>query len=291
MTTTIIYHGGCIDGWTAAWVAHRALTGASTGGPAGDSAGQVILHPGVYGEPAPACDGHDVVVVDFSFPRSTMLALIGRARVVTWLDHHASAIKDLAGIEAEVPAGRLRSVADNSRSGALLSLDWFAPECTGDVREIVARVDDRDRWQWRLAHTAEVFAALASRPLTLAGWDEAFALGLDGLIAEGTAIERYRQQQIAHALRSAYLTTIAGHRVHVVNCPYGIGSDVGGRLNELYPDDPFAGVWFTDGVSQSWGLRSGPDGLDVSEIAARFGGGGHVHAAGFRVAHDHPFDA
>ena len=30
-------------------------------------------------------------------------------------------------------------------------------------------------------------------------------------------------------------------------------------------------------------LRSTEDGLDVSEIASKFGGGGHKHAAGFSV--------
>ena len=30
-------------------------------------------------------------------------------------------------------------------------------------------------------------------------------------------------------------------------------------------------------------LRSRPDGIDVSELATKFGGGGHPHAAGFRL--------
>jgi uncharacterized protein len=45
---------------------------------------------------------------------------------------------------------------------------------------------------------------------------------------------------------------------------------------------PFAACFWIDGKEMAFSLRSAPDGLDVSEIAKRFGGGGHQHAAGFR---------
>lgn len=36
---------------------------------------------------------------------------------------------------------------------------------------------------------------------------------------------------------------------------------------------------------RKYSLRSVPNGgIDVSEIAAKFGGGGHKHAAGFKIA-------
>ena len=38
------------------------------------------------------------------------------------------------------------------------------------------------------------------------------------------------------------------------------------------------------GECRFFGLRSAPDGLDVAEIAEKFGGGGHKHAAGFRIS-------
>jgi len=34
-------------------------------------------------------------------------------------------------------------------------------------------------------------------------------------------------------------------------------------------------------------LRSQEGGIDVSEIAIKFGGGGHKHAAGFKVDRNH----
>ncbi len=50
-------------------------------------------------------------------------------------------------------------------------------------------------------------------------------------------------------------------------------------------ENPFAMSYFdtADGF-RVFSLRSTPTGLDVGEIARRYGGGGHKHAAGFRIA-------
>lgn len=37
-----------------------------------------------------------------------------------------------------------------------------------------------------------------------------------------------------------------------------------------------------------FGLRATDDGLDVSEVAKQYGGGGHAKAAGFKVPRSHP---
>jgi len=59
-------------------------------------------------------------------------------------------------------------------------------------------------------------------------------------------------------------------------------SEVAGRLAV---GQPFAAVWFDiAGGKRVYSLRSEPSGMDVSEIAKQFGGGGHKHAAGFTIA-------
>ena len=56
------------------------------------------------------------------------------------------------------------------------------------------------------------------------------------------------------------------------------------QLNERYSDTPFAACYFcrADGKRQ-WSLRSRGN-FDVSEVARRFGGGGHNNAAGYTEA-------
>ena len=226
MTTTVVSHAHCPDGHTAAWIAWHYFT---------DRGEEVVLHPGVYGspdapQPPPDCTGHDVVILDFSYPPAELVALCERAETVTWLDHHASAI-DAWRRHLEVGGAwpmNLKADLDLHRSGALITWDhytgaWWpnlgnpSTRSPGDAHEmckIIERIDARDRWQknpdgtWALDGTAEVFAALTSRPYTIEAWDEAFALGLDGLIAQGRPAEQFRQQIITSAV--AALTDVIG---------------------------------------------------------------------------------
>jgi nanoRNase/pAp phosphatase (c-di-AMP/oligoRNAs hydrolase) len=61
-------------------------------------------------------------------------------------------------------------------------------------------------------------------------------------------------------------------------------SDIGNLLSE---DVPFAASYFDSEHSRMFSLRSRPGGLNVSLIAERYNGGGHEHAAGFKVDRDH----
>ncbi len=102
-----------------------------------------------------------------------------------------------------------------------------------------------------------------------------------GLHREGIAIERYRSQLVKSHVGHAREVDLAGHRVPVVACTTGeIISDVAGKLAE---GRPYAACYFDDGDYRVFSLRSRADGVDVSQIATSFGGGGHKHAAGFRI--------
>lgn len=49
----------------------------------------------------------------------------------------------------------------------------------------------------------------------------------------------------------------------------------------LFPDAPFVALILSDRISVS--LRSGKNGINVGGIARKFGGGGQIHAAGFKL--------
>jgi len=49
---------------------------------------------------------------------------------------------------------------------------------------------------------------------------------------------------------------------------------------------PFAACYWDTPEGRVFSLRSREDGADVSEIAKKYGGGGHAHASGFRVPYD-----
>jgi nanoRNase/pAp phosphatase (c-di-AMP/oligoRNAs hydrolase) len=74
--------------------------------------------------------------------------------------------------------------------------------------------------------------------------------------------------------------TIGGYDVPVANLPYMFASDAGNIMSE---GEFFAASYFDTPDGRKFSLRSKDTGMDVSEIAKRFGGGGHARAAGFMM--------
>lgn len=54
----------------------------------------------------------------------------------------------------------------------------------------------------------------------------------------------------------------------------------------LCKGEAFAGCYWDTPKGRVFGLRSTDEGVDVSEIAKQFGGGGHRNAAGFTVPYE-----
>lgn len=264
MNPLCIYHANCLDGFTAAWAVHRGL------------GGKVDLYPGEYQKPPPDCTDRDVVFVDFCYKRGVMDAIAGQARSVRIFDHHASAERDLDGWHP-------RNVAkcfEARESGASLAWHAFNAE---PAPAFVRYVRDRDLWLFKLRDSREVNAALFSYRYDLVTWDLLANTPIEDLVRAGTAIQRKHMkdvEELTALLR--HRATIAGYDVPVVNLPYVYSSDAG---HIMARGEPFAACYYDEAERRNYSLRSAPDGLDVSVIAQRFGGGGHKHAAGFSVEH------
>ena len=285
-----IYHGNCADGFTAAWAVRKAL------------GKDVQFYPGFYGKEPPDMDGKNVVMVDFSYKRPVLDGLlqsgdVKQAMTILILDHHKTAAADLVGIKA--PEGKydayrwragweqemdwpVRAVFDMDRSGAQIAWDYFHP---GEPRpKLVDYVADRDLWQFKLPHSREIAALIFSYHYDFERWDElAQELEMDfrTLVIEGTAIERKHFKDIDELLaQTTREMVIGGQRVKVANLPYTMSSDAAGKLAE---GAPFGACYFDRADARVFSLRSRGDGADVSEIAARYGGGGHKNAAGFQA--------
>lgn len=261
-----IYHGGCDDGFGAALAVWKRD---------GDC---VTYHPGVYGVDPPDVTGLDVALVDFSYKRPVMVDLARRAKSILVLDHHKTAQADLDGLSAECP--NVTVEFDMERSGAVMAWQHFHPAT--DLPKFFEYLQDRDLWTKRLPGVDEFTAALRSYPQDFATWDCLCWGSMIALIEEGISIQRYYRTLVDQAKKHAYFREIGGHRVPVVNASMFMSSEVAGELAEGHP---FAGVYAESETHTLWSLRSrAPDGADVSEVAKQFGGGGHKHAAGFRVS-------
>lgn len=268
----VVYHGGCVDGFCAAWAVALSR---------GDERRADLYVPAAYGDPLPdGVDGQDVVVVDFSYPRPALLELEGRARTLRVLDHHKTA---RVGLE-DLPF----CLFDESRSGARMAWDLFLGD-QGAASWLVRYVEDRDLWRWALPDSREVSAAIAMLPresvlADFDAWASAHENGPEAAAREGAYYLRADRRYVERAVSRASLgylmhgQTVDLPEVPIV-CETHLTSEV---LHALGVGYSFAVGWSElAGGRFRYSLRSAFDGADVSEVAKLFGGGGHVHAAGF----------
>lgn len=263
-----IYHGNCADGFTAAWAVWKKYP-------------DIEFHPGFYGEPPPNVEGKRVVMVDFSYKRSLLFLLAEVAESILILDHHASAEKDLKALPGNVTA-----IFDMDRSGAMMAWNHFHPDTTPG--SLVKHVQDRDLWRFNMEQTRAFQANLFSYEYTFENWDMIDRICADdykywAFIGAGEAIERKHFKDVNELIKKAATrANIAGYDVPVLNCPYFYSSDAGHLMGET---EQFAACYWDEPEHRVYSLRSSENGIDVSEIAVLFGGGGHKHASGFQIKH------
>jgi len=291
-----IYHGGCYDGFTAAWLFNKFSKKKET-----IVDRPVEYFPAHYGGEPPDCKGKEVWMVDFSYKRDVMIEKVIKPSTRTFVfDHHKTAQADLDDILQDIRRDGLQRdqdkiIFDMERCGSAILYDELSrdmgqragvhtPSMTG-LRGVwlVDYIHDRDLWKWELPDSQYVSAYIAALPMTFEAWDEAEKMGIKAMVEGGRAIKRYIDTFGNKAREQARFETIGAYKVPVINVPYMNCSDhVGGRA-EQYPEAPFAASFFRT-LEGSWqfSLRSRGD-FDVSEVAKLYGGGGHKSAAGFRV--------
>ncbi len=299
MKPLVIYHANCADGFTAAWAVRQAM--------------DCEFHAAVHGAPPPPADARDLVLVDFCYPQQVMLDLQQVARSILVLDHHKSAEADLPAnhktADDELTVVRIYGCAtwsafrgwveqdkcegirkamiyalfDMDRSGAGIAWDFFHP---GQARPaLIDHVEDRDLWRFALPGTREIQAAVFSYAYQFEVWDRLMATPVETLRAQGVAIERKHHKDVAELVKVAKRQMVIGHYdVPVASLPYTLASDAGHLMAK---GQPFAACYYDKEGGRVFSLRSTDRGVDVSEVAKLYGGGGHARAAGFTVPRDH----
>lgn len=272
MKPLVIYHENCADGFGAAWVFHSY----------GDR--EYDFHPGVYSDTPPDVEGRDVYLVDFSYKRDVVEDMREKASRIVLIDHHKTAVEDLQPL---IVSKAIESLCSMEHSGAVLAWQWFNGLLC-EPPQMLLHIEDRDLWRFALPFTREIQACVFSHPYDFKVWDALISAGTDeinGFIREGQAIERKHHKDIAELVGVCTRNMeIGGHSVSVANLPYTLTSDAGHLLAK---GCPFAACYWDTPQGRVFSLRSTDDGLDVSEIAKTYGGGGHRNASGFRVPFGH----
>ena len=256
----VIYHENCYDGFTAAWLIWRNTVVRSDV--------QIKFIPMQYGKDF-SIDfrDQDVVIADFSFDRNTLEVINHQAKSLIVLDHHKTAEEALRGL----PYCKF----DMSKSGARLVQEHF-----GYANHwLVDYTEDRDLWKHSLPNTREINACIRLTPFDFEEFEMLASSFKGELTIHGTTLLKYEENLISNALRAAEEVVFDGHKILKVNTTV-LHSEIGHRLCK---GRPFGMTYFCNEKEMVCSLRSTDEGLDVSEIAKKYGGGGHRNAAGFKI--------
>lgn len=256
----VIYHGGCTDGFGAAYSAWKCL------------GNRAEYHACKHGTPPPDVSGKVVAILDFSYSNAVTKQMISDAENLIIIDHHKSAMVELHDIS--------NARFDMNHSGARLAWDFFHPG--KEPPKFINYIEDRDLWKWELPYSKEFSASFDMVPFQFEEFekfedDSVF----DDAVERGSYVLAYSKTVVKKVCEKASRRKLGDLDVLVVNASHWM-SEIGARLS---PDCDVAVIWYYDHEDRmnKVSLRAFHEHVDVSEIAKRWGGGGHKKAAGFAL--------
>jgi uncharacterized protein len=260
----VLYHANCPDGFGSAFAAWKKF---------GTDASYI---PVMHNKPYP--DGladKEVYICDFSYPNGILLEIEKIAKRLVVLDHHLGAREWVIQVKEHV--------FDNDRSGAGITWDYFHPGVPRPL--LISYIEDDDLYRYALADARPLLSVIHSVPRTLLMWNR-LAARLENeverarMIETGRVYAKHLDRLVDRIISMATIVRFEGYECYLASAPEMFVSDVGHRLSDTKP--PIALVVRADAERITVSLRSNGT-VDVSEIAKKYGGGGHPGAAGFSL--------
>lgn len=254
---TVLYHRNCTDGWCSAYLLKKVFKNA-------------VLIDVNYGENPPEIIDTDLLIIaDFSYPKDALLDLKSKVKEIVVLDHHKTAKDQLEGLDF--------CTFDMNESGASLVAAYLKklyPTYTSPW--FVDYVKDRDLWTWTLPESRAINAFIRTFEMSEEDWDKLIAVNASIASKSGQAILAAQKQVIDGVLKNAIKVKYEGHDAVVVNSSC-YQSEIGEAACET--GAAFA-VVFSIRSDKKVSVSFRSKGYNVAREALRYGGGGHVQAAG-----------
>jgi len=234
----------------------------------------------------------DVYIVDFSLNNlETFQDLMDVTTNIVWIDHHKTSIEKYSNIDLS----EITTVLDTNHSGCMLTWNHFHPN--ENPPRAVELIEDMDIWKWEFGEETRDFIAgfdaMDKHPGNIM-WD--YLLGMKGTYLEqqdyilalrhnGKAIRQYiENDNRVYADNYGFECEFEGYNCFAMNkakCG-SMGFDSVWGMYDVYIAYVFNGKKFAVSLYSD-------DRIDVSEIAKKYGGGGHRGAAGFECDYFLPF--
>ncbi len=260
----VFYHADCTDGFTSAWVAWKKF---------GDTAEYIASF---HDDEPVFLEGKEIYTIDITFPEVVTMRLMKDNKRVTAIDHHIST-KETTLITHK-PSFSL------DHSGSTLAWKYFFPD--DQIPQFLLNVEDRDLWRKKIPSSPVLYAYLDLFDFNFEIWDKLIkdfeVLDKRNKILEtGQLLLKYEEKRMdRHINKNAMLVVFEGHKTYAIN-ESGYASQIGERLSEVLP--PISIIWRQNKNGLIIVSLRGSGDVDVSELAKKYGGGGHKNSAAFRL--------
>ncbi len=248
--------------------------------------------PAVYGDPFPfdrIREDENVIIVDFSLEEpgdwEKLIDLCGHERVI-WIDHHKTSLEKSAFPE-------LQGLRKDGVAACELAWEYFFSETSAGrsgMPEVVKLIGDRDVWKFQYGdRTKKNHAGLLSRDTspdsllwnTLMDDDKYDTkAALADVIQEGIIIKKYQTQNYKELIDGiSFYAEFEGYKAICCNSAFTAST-----LFDSISDSTYEIMLTFYASENGWTISlytKKTEIIDVSEIAAKYGGGGHTGAAGF----------
>lgn len=265
----IVYHDNDPDGWMSAAIIKKEYPNIELIGCIRDRDPEFV-------------SGYDeVYIVDYSFTKEQMDFLKNNNKKLIWIDHHKAIIEKYEGL--------YEGLQREDKAGAGLTWEYMHPD--EEMPLAVYHINNKDLWNHEHEDTQYIGLFVKTfKPGTevkefikFIDWNEE---QIKKAATTGRIINRFLDHEIEQTVDVGMKQDFLGHKAYVM---YGEASrsQIAHRALDKFPDVEIAVVSRGAGFDKDgnklfkYSMRSKRGGVNVAEIAIRYGGGGHPYAAGF----------
>lgn len=302
----VMYHNGCTDGLSSAWVIHQylklykplvsakfiSLVDFETETDIDNSIeSNTVLYIGVNNNynigdkyitnanTISKLTNRNIVMVDISFSRDICNHISNISSSFLILDHHISNKRALEGLSY--------CIFDMTRAGCQITWDYYFGN--KERSKFIEYIADRDLWKWELKDSKEYSKAVFIKyNLSFETFDLLNNLtdeDINNLIQDGKSFILMEEKIIKNICKFAKIRYLDGHKIMLVESTI-LKSDIGNYLVQKYPDCDGAAIYGYDLDSHKFwislrGNNKNENPVDLSIIANKYNGGGHKSSSGF----------
>ncbi len=219
-----------------------------------------------------------IIIVDFSLQKpgefEKLLEITGS---VLWIDHHKTAIERHGHLLHAVPG-----IREIGKAGCVLTWHWFYP--WKKLPRAVELIGDYDVWAFKHGEDTKLFQAgiqLEETHPESSLWESLLEedAKVTPIIEQGKTALKYRENYYKDLIKSvAFFTEFEGYKA--VACNAGLVNSM--LFDSVEEDYDLMMPFYFDGRVWTVSIYTENDDIDCSELAKKYGGGGHRKAAGFQ---------